>query len=135
MESELERYLRDYYEAWSQQNVDAVMKFFTASSSFEDLAFAVKLEGVKQIRSFVILTYAGSPDFQARPTQIVVSDGLAAAAWTMTGTHLGDYPGLPATGKHFTVRASSMVNFDGDKIKTIVDYWNPIEFRRSVGLT
>jgi steroid delta-isomerase-like uncharacterized protein len=133
MKTDLETQLRRYYEAWSRQDADAVMEFFTEVSSFEDLAFAAKFEGLGQIRSFVDLTFAGSPDFKVSPKQIIAGDGVAAAAWTMSGIHSGDYPGLPATGNRFEVRASSIVNFDGDKIKTIVDYWNPIEFRHSVG--
>lgn len=52
----------------------------------------------------------------------------------MTGTHQGDLPGLPATGNRFEVRATSIVTFDGEKIARIVDYWNPLEFQRAVGL-
>ncbi len=134
MEFDLEQRLRQYYDAWSRQDIDAVMGFFTDASSFEDLGLAYKFEGLEQILSFVELTYAGSPDFRVQPTKIIVGDGAAAAAWTMSGTHSGDYPGLPATGKRFRVRASSIINFDGDRIKTIVDYWNLVEFKRSVGL-
>ncbi len=103
MEFDLEQRLRQYYDAWSRQDIDAVMGFFTDASSFEDLGFAYKFEGLEQIRSFVELTYAGSPDFRIQPTKIIVGDGAAAAAWTMSGTHSGDYPGLPATGKRFRV--------------------------------
>ena len=134
MTIDFEKRLRRYYDAWSRQDADAVMHFFDDTSTFEDLAFAAKFVGLTQIRSFVDLTYAGSPDFQVRPTQIVVGDGVAAAAWTMSGTHSGDFPGLPATGKRFEVRASSVVEFGGGTIKAIVDYWNPLEFQRSVSL-
>ena len=132
---ELEQLLREYYKAWSRQDAAAVMKFFAEDSSFEDLAFAARFEGVEQIRSFVDLTFSGAPDFEVHPTQIIAADSAAAAAWTMRGTHSGDYPGLPATGKRFEVRATSIVNFDGNnKIQTMVDYWNPLEFQRCVGL-
>lgn len=134
MTIDLEQRLESYYDAWSQQDIDAVMAFFAEHSVFEDLAFSARFEGVEQIRHFVALTYTGSPDFQVQPTQIIVGNGVAAASWVMSGTHAGDLPGLPATGKPFQVRASSIVNFDGDIIKSIVDYWNPLEFRRSVGL-
>ena len=129
-----EKYLHEYYQAWSSQNADAVMEFFTEESTFEDLAFAVKFAGLEQIRSFVDLTYAGSPDFHIQPTQIIVDKDKAAATWTMSGTHSGDFPGLPATGKHFQVRAVSIVKFEGQKIKEMTDYWNLLDFQRSVGL-
>ncbi len=130
-----EKQLRDYYAAWSRQDVDAVLSFFDENSSFEDLAFAAKFVGLGEIRSFIELTYAGAPDFRVEPTRIVAGDGRAAAEWVMTGTHVGDLPGLPATNKAFRVRACSIVQFDeGDHIHEIVDYWNPLEFRNSVGL-
>ena len=132
---DLENRLRQYYAAWSRQDAEAVMAFFAAESTFEDLAFAARFEGLEQIRSFVDLTYAGSPDFEVRPTQIVCDGMTAAAAWTMLGTHSGDFPDLPATGAEFEVRACSVVNFDENQlIRTIVDYWNPLEFRACVGL-
>lgn len=134
MTHELEETLREYYEAWSRHDADEVMSFFAEEASFEDLAFAARFEGRDAIRAFVDLTYTGAPDFVVRPTEIVVGQGRAAAAWTMSGTHLGDFPGLPATGRPFEVRAASLVSFEGGKIKTIVDYWNPVEFQRSVGL-
>lgn len=130
-----EQRLKEYYAAWSRQDADAVMQFFTEDSTFEDLAFAAKFSGLAEIRSFVDLTYAGSPDFEVHPTQIVSGDGSAAAAWTMKGTHSGDFPNLPKTNKPFSVRAASIVTFDQDgKIKMIVDYWSPLEFLASVGL-
>lgn len=79
------------------------MSFFATDVTLEDLAFAAKFSGLTEIRSFVDLTYAGSPNFEVHPTQIVSGDGSAAAAWIMNGTHSGDFPNLPATNKPFSV--------------------------------
>ncbi len=126
--------LSRYYAAWSKQNPEEVMQFFHHDSVFEDLAFEAKFEGSEQIRGFVDLTYIGAPDFRVVP-QMIITDGVSAAAtWIMSGTHEGDLPGLPATGNQFEVRATSIVTFRDDRIDTIVDYWNPIAFRRCVGL-
>ena len=81
---------------------------------------------------------AGAPNFQVPPL-LLQREGAGEGAtqvqeWTMTGTHQGDLPGLPATGNRFEVRATSIVTFDGEKIARIVDYWNPLEFQRAVGL-
>lgn len=134
MNSDFETLLRQYYQAWSGQDPAMVLSFFHDDSSFEDLAFGAKFCGLDEIRSFVDITYAGSPDFRVEPTRIVAGSDAAAAAWTMSGTHRGDLPGLPATGERFEVRASSIVTFRRGKIQEIVDYWNPVEFQRSVGL-
>lgn len=127
-------FLQRYYESWGRSDPDLVASFFTADGVFEDLAFAAKFEGKDGVRSFVELTYAGVPDFKVVPTRVVVEGDKAAAAWTMTGTHSGDLPGLPATGKSFEVRASSIIVLTDGAISEIVDYWNPLEFKAQVGL-
>lgn len=134
MSTDVRVLIESYYAAWSRQDPEAVMKFFSESSIFEDLAFAAKFEGMVQIRSFVDLTYAGAPDFRVVPSNIAVDGSKFAAEWVMTGTHSGDMPGLPATGKRFEVRAISMAQLEGSTIMRINDYWSPLDFQRSVGL-
>ena len=79
-------------------------------------------------------TYAGVPDFRVVPRTITASGSRVAAEWLMSGTHSGDLPGLPATHEPFEVRAVSIATLEASEIRTIVDDWNPIQFRRSVGL-
>ena len=104
-----EERLRADYTTWSAGDPDRVVEFFADGAVFEDLAFDAKFEGLDAIRSFVDLTYTGVPDFRVVPQQIVVNGSHAAASWIMSGTHRGDLPGLPATGKTFEVRASSII--------------------------
>ncbi|MEM7049801.1 MAG: ester cyclase [Acidobacteriota bacterium] len=126
--------IQSYYQAWGTGDPQQVAAFFTADCVFEDLAFAARFEGHAGVRQFVEITFAGVPDFSITPTAVVVDEGQAAAAWTMTGTHAGDLPGLPATSKPFTVRASSIIELQDDRIRRIVDYWSPLDFMRQVGL-
>ena len=126
--------IKDYYAAWKPGNQDAILGFFTNDAAFEDFAFQARFDGRDQILSFITMTYAGIPDFRVVPTQIVVGTGGAAARWLMTGTHAGDLPGLPATGKRFEVHASSVIEMEGPLICGMFDYWNPDAFRACVGL-
>jgi steroid delta-isomerase-like uncharacterized protein len=128
--------LRRYYTAWGTGDPDAVVRFFTEDAVFEDLAFAARFDGAGAIRQFAVITYAGVPDFRVEPEAIVVgANGGAAAAWTMTGTHRGDLPGIPATNRAFRVRASSIIEIAADgRIARMTDYWSPDDFRREVGL-
>ena len=119
-----EERVREYYAIWKTGNPDKVIEFFASGAVFEDLAFDAKFEGLDAIRSFAVLTYNGVPDFCVVPQQIVVSGSHAAASWIMSGTHSGDLPGLPATGKTFEVRASSIIQTQGSQILHITDYWN-----------
>jgi len=55
--------------------------------------------------------------------------------WTMSGTHKGDFPGLPATGKRFSsIRGATIVELKDGKIIRCSDYWDAAIFMRQVGL-
>ena len=43
----------------------------------------------------------------------------------MSGTHAGDLPGFPATGRRFEIRASSIIRMRAHEILRMTDYWSP----------
>lgn len=126
--------LQAYYASWGTGDPNKVAAFFTDNCVFEDLALEARFEGVVGVIQFAKLTYGAIPDFKVEPTHLMVSGKSAAASWVMSGTHRGDLPGLPATGKPFQVRASSIISIQHGKIQEMLDYWNPIQFQREVGL-
>ena len=134
MSSQTEDFLRGYYASWAHAKPELVLPHFTETAVFEDLAFAARFEGHAQIESFIQLTFAGAPDFRVEPNDLFVSGDRAGVQWIMSGTHEGDMPGLPATGKRFEVRASSIIQLQDGLISEMIDYWNLDTFRRSVGL-
>ena len=60
--------------------------------------------------------------------------GRTATEWVMTGTHSGELPGIPATGKSFSVRGVSIADLREGKISRNTDYYNLVSFLQQVGL-
>jgi len=53
----------------------------------------------------------------------------------MSGTQKGDFPGLPATGNRFSaIRAATIMELAGDRIRRNSDYWDAARFMKQVGL-
>lgn len=53
----------------------------------------------------------------------------------MSGTHQGDFPGLPATGKRFSgIRGATILEIVSGKIRRESDYWDAAAFMKQVGL-
>jgi predicted ester cyclase len=53
----------------------------------------------------------------------------------MSGTHKGDLPEMPATGKRFSsVRDSIILELKAGKIRRESDYWDAATFMKQVGL-
>jgi steroid delta-isomerase-like uncharacterized protein len=52
----------------------------------------------------------------------------------MSGTHKGDLPKIPATGKPFSVRGSTIYELREGKIKRNSDYWDMVTFLKQIGI-
>jgi predicted ester cyclase len=75
-----------------------------------------------ELKAFAGAVLAAFPDFKLELTSGFTTGNWAGAEWTMSGTHKGDLPGLPATGKRFS-KGSSICELHEGKIKRNSDYW------------
>src|SRR5262249_9642620 len=102
---------------------------------YEDVTFGVVNHGKAELRTFTEGTFAAIPDFNVTLLTRFVAGNWAAMEWAMSGTHKGDFPGLPATGKRFSsVRGATIVELQGTKIRRCCDYWDAASVMRQVGL-
>jgi steroid delta-isomerase-like uncharacterized protein len=127
--------LLDYLAAWNAHDVDRLLTFFTDDGVYEDVALARVNKGKGEIRSFFEEAFLAFPDFHLKDDgATVLPDGKYVAEWTMSGTHDGDLPMLPATHKSFSVRGVSVGETSGDLITRNSDYWNMAEFLVHIGI-
>jgi steroid delta-isomerase-like uncharacterized protein len=102
---------------------------------FEDVTFRVVARGKEELRSFANGAFAAVPDFKYGLTSRFATSQWAAIEWVMSGTHKGDFPGIPATGKRFSsVRGSTILELEAGKIRRESDYWDAATFMKQVGL-
>jgi steroid delta-isomerase-like uncharacterized protein len=59
---------------------------------------------------------AGIPDMQMNIKDIFATENRVALRYTLTGTHQGEYRGIPATGKKLEINAIHLYRIEGDKI-------------------
>ena len=68
-------------------------------------------EGVKE---FFRMFMAAFPDLRMDPEDVLASGDKIVARIRATGTHQGEFMGIPATGKSIDVQAIDIVRFDDD---------------------
>ena len=72
-------------------------------------------EGVKQ--TFAMF-YAAFPDIHFRVDDLLAEGDLVAARVTVTGTHQGEFLGIPATNRVIQVWGMVIDRFEGGKVKS-----------------
>ncbi|WP_347157314.1 ester cyclase [Pontibacter chitinilyticus] len=60
------------------------------------------------------------PDLEINVDHMVADEDNVAIAYTVTGTHQGDFMGIPATGKSIKARGVQIARFENGKI---VERW------------
>ena len=133
METDVEKLYRKYIAAWLARDIEAVVSFFVEDCIYEDVALGALNRGKNEVRTFVQATLTAIPDFKIEPKSVFATVDRLASEWIMTGTQTGDFPGLPATGKSFSVPVASIMEFQNGKIRRNTDYWNLASFLQQVG--
>lgn len=74
------------------------------------------------IDRFSILVGALAPHFSIEDT---VSEGdRVVVRWTNTGTHVGEFAGIPATGGTFTISGVDIYRVEGD---LLAEHWHVVD--------
>lgn len=64
----------------------------------------------------VLFSRNAFPDLNFSIKDMIEEGDKVIAYWVMTGTHQGDLPQLPATGKSFSITGMTIYYFDNEKI-------------------
>jgi steroid delta-isomerase-like uncharacterized protein len=132
---ELDAVLDAWAQAWSEHDAEKLLAVLTDDCIYEDVTFGAVMHGKNEVRAFIDGAFAAVPDFRMELTTRFVTETFGGAEWAMSGTHKGDFPGLPGTGKRFSaIRGASIIALRGGRIRRVSDYWDAASFMRQVGL-
>jgi steroid delta-isomerase-like uncharacterized protein len=113
-----------WYTAISSHEVGQVLAFASPQIRYEDVPTSTVSEGPDAVKAFFERVWAAIPDMQMVPTTVLTTGSALAVEWIATGTHSGDFPGLPATGNPFHIRGISMIELVGGQVQRVSDYWD-----------
>jgi steroid delta-isomerase-like uncharacterized protein len=115
-----------YFAAWNDPNVeraiasldDIIHPAFVDHAAYEGQAL-----GIEGVREFWRKWRAAFPDFTVEVHDTIAEGDRVVTRWSMVGTHLGEYDGIPPTGKRV---GHSAISIDRIQNGLITDEW--IEF-------
>lgn len=119
---------------WSTPEAsEQFVSLFTDDCVYEDVAFEHIMNGKSELAHFYRQGRIAFPDFKLELQSIIDADSRIAAQWTMTGTQMGDLPGVPATRRQISGRGVSVFELKGDKITKCQDYYNLAAMLKQLG--
>ena len=124
--------LKQWIEAENARDVEKVLTLLTDDILIEDVTFGLVMKGKDDFKQFYPTFITAAPDFKLEPKAWVTDDKSFAMEIVYSGTQKGDFPGLPATGKRFSVRTCSFGEFENGKIKGRRDYWDMVTLREQL---
>ena len=74
----------------------------------------------EMMKAMVTAHRTGYPDLRVADEYVIAEGDLVACRTTMTGTHTGDFMGMPATGRAVSVPGVDFMRFRDGKV---VEHW------------
>lgn len=85
---------------------------------------AEELRGPQPIKSFIATFRAAFSNLKLRIDELLDDGDKTVVFFTLSGTHHGDFMGIPATGKHMTVNGTVLSRFEEGKI---IEEWEILD--------
>ncbi|HLE75740.1 MAG TPA: ester cyclase [Candidatus Bathyarchaeia archaeon] len=99
---ELKALERRYYEALNKRNLAALSEFF-ASDFVEHTSLGSEIRGFEEYKKYINDMVKAFPDFHFTLRDFITEGDKVAIRWTLTGTHKGEFRGIPPTNKKVTM--------------------------------
>lgn len=100
-----------WLEAWRTNNLALLDELFTQDYAVN--GNVVGVEGVKQAIQYLHAVFA---DISAEVDELVVEDDKVAARWTVRGRQVGDFMGIPPTGKYVELQGINIYRVRDGKL-------------------
>ena len=120
-----------FEEIWNKGDESAIDRFVSEDTVGNDPKFGVGRESFKvQWRKW----RAAFPDIHFSVEELIADDEKVVTRWRLTGTHLGEYLGQPATGNKVDVDGVSIDRLTDGRLTSGFDAWDSLKFRQQLGI-
>ena len=116
----------------SRGDVQQLYKDYAEDAVVEDSMYQQPFVGRAAIMERKNATLAAASNAQIKVTNRVVHGNQVTAEWVASGVHTGDLPGLPASGRSFTLHGVTVVVRRDGKIVREALYYNAEELYRQL---
>jgi steroid delta-isomerase-like uncharacterized protein len=111
---------RFYDEVFNQGNLDVADELIAADAVEHEAFPGLEGSGPEVAKQFITIIRRAFPDVRVQAHDMIAQGDRVAARITFTGTHQGEFLGIPATGKQIEVGTMDIVRVANGKM---VEHW------------
>jgi steroid delta-isomerase-like uncharacterized protein len=120
-----------FEEIWNQGDESAIDRYIPLDAKGNDPDFGSGREGFKaQWRKW----REAFPDLHFEIVDLIAEGDKVLTRWVLTGTHQGEYLGVPATGKAIRVAGMSFDRIEDGLVAEGFDGWDALGLRQQLGV-
>lgn len=105
-------------QVWNEGRTDLAEEFF-AEDYVQHIVGQPAQAGYEVVQQAAASSRTAFPDFQLSIDDQVAEGDRVAARWTMTGTHEGEFYGIPATGKQVGHSGTTFYRLENGRIAEV----------------
>ena len=124
---------RLYEEAWNQRKLEVVKELVSPSHALQAPTRSGSSIGPGAYQRQIARFLAGFPDLRFTVEDTVTEKDKVVACWTLSGTHKGDYMGVPPTNKKVSVDGMTIHHLAGGKIMDSFTNWDALGLMQQLG--
>lgn len=121
-------------DAWNTADADGMAELFTADGVYEDVAFQFSSRGKEGVAMWVSITNQGLSGVNVEVIDAFRRGDQVAVRWTFSGTVKALGTTQVEGSKPFSVPAASLFVMDGDRIRSVTDFYNLADLLRQSGI-
>jgi len=114
-------------------NADALNNDYAENAIVEDSMHREAFVGRSAIMGRKNLLFAAASEGKITVTNRIANGNQVTAEWVASGVHTGDLPGMPASGRPFSLRGVTVVVRENGKIVRESLYYDVNDLRRQLG--
>ena len=127
-----EKSRRIFEEVWNQKKVEQINELVATDYIHHDVQ-SPDQKGIEAYKQFVDLYLNAFPDIHFNIEDEISDGDTVVIRWTVTGTHNGDLPSLPRTGKPISVTGITIARLSDGKFVESWNNWDALGMMQQLG--
>jgi steroid delta-isomerase-like uncharacterized protein len=125
--------IEEHFRTEVTQEFDITLGTFNGHPHYEIMATGQVFDGGDEVMGYYRATRTAFPDQRHDNVRIHVADDAIITEFDLLGTNLGEFYGLPPTGKSYRVPVIAVFFFDEDRITNERIYFDSASLLTQIG--